>query len=517
MRYEYTLPDGVGAGDFADALCRQFSFHDLGGRRWEVCYFDTFDWRLFGSGFVLEEHRHGGSRHLHWRAVRHGSADRILQNAQMPHFAHELPSGAFRERLERFTEPRALLPQAIIHTQAHALNLENEDGKTLLRVVVEVGRLLNCHQDASAPIVSRRVRLEPLRGYERKCLAVRRAVEKLGLQPAPCDMLLEVLAFSGRKPRSISGRPKVALLPDQRTDEAAKVLLSRMVGVINANLPGVRARTDCEFLHDLRTAVRRMRALLGELDDVYPKRLLARYRRELKWLGGITGRARDLDVLALAFDDYKAMLTGDDAHALEPCRDFVASELTRAYRDLEEQLTSARFERLMNGLQEFLEAPVPRRTPLANAMTDVHRFADRRLWKRCRKLRRAARVASRGDDVEALHRCRILAKRTRYLLDAFESLYPADKVRKLRNRLKGLQDELGALNDVHVHEQALLDLTERMRIEEALSDETAGAVSRLCEQLARRQSDHVAQAARQLDEWAGKSTDRLCRRLFHPA
>jgi CHAD domain-containing protein len=516
MRYEYTLPDEVGDGEVADALCRQFPLRDLGGQRWEVCYFDTFDWRLFAKGYVLEEHRSGATRYLQWRGLKPDAPERVLPDTRVPHFAHELPPSVFRDRLAQCTEPRALLPQAIIHTQTQALKLENEEGKTLLRVVLETGRVLDCHGEPSAPVVSRRVRLLPLRGYEQSCRSVRRAVEKLGLQPASRDMLLDTLAFSGREPGSYATRPNVRLCSSQRTDDAAKALLEGSLRLMHANLPGIRARTDPEFLHDFRTSVRRARALLVELDGVFPKRVLGRLRRDLKWLGEITGSARDLDVLLLSFDDYQRALGSSAADALEPCRAFVSRELETAYEVLGQRLGGIRFQRLLQAMEEFVESPSPRRTPLENAMLDVKAFADARLWSRFAKLRKAANRVREDDPAEVYHRCRILAKRARYLLDAFASLYPKSRARELRRRLKAVQDVLGEHHDQYVHQQAMASLVERMRLEDALDGPTRAAVASLSARMTSRQGELAARALPLLHDFAHADTTRICKQLFRP-
>ncbi len=520
MRYEYSLPDGVGIADVAEALCGRFRFRDLGGQRWEVCYFDTFDWRLFMRGYVLEQHRNGSSRHLHWRCLGAEAPDRFLPNARMPDFAHELPAGAFRRRLEAVTEPRALLPQAIVHTHGHLWQLEDDAGKTLARAVVECGRLARSNGDGAAPALARRLRLEPLRGYEGRCEPVRAAIEGLGLRPAREDAFVEALRSGGRQPAAYRVRPRVSLESEQRTDEAVRTLLAALLAVMECNVPGVRARTDPEFLHDFRTAVRRMRALLSELAGVLPKRLLERFRRDLKWLGEATGPARDLDVLWLAFDDYAAVVSaqGTPAGALDPCRRFIRRELESAYEELDRRLHSARFTRFVAGLRDFLASPVPRRTPLAHAMSPVREFADRRLARRFKRLRRAARATGQAghgaDGAEHLHECRILAKRARYLLDAFATLYRKREVKSLRTRLKRLQDALGEHHDRHVHAQALLDLAERMQLQEALDAQAAQALGVLCERLRAEQHALGEAATALLQKFGGGDVRRACRRAF---
>lgn len=516
MRQEYALPEDFAAADIADTLCQRFALRDLGAQRWVICYFDTFDWRLFNQGYVLEEHRNGSSNHLHWRCLVNGAPDRVLPNARMPHFAHQLPAGAFRERLSGFTEPRALLPQVIVHTQAHTLNLENDDGKTLARLTFETGSLADADHTKAAPVVTRRLRLQPLRGYEASCKALSREVRRLGLRLAEQDLMVEALACNGRRPASYVVRPRVILEPEARTDEAARQLLSAFFGVMQCNLPGVRARTDPEFLHDFRTSLRRARALLSELDGVFPKRTLERYRRDLKWLGAITGDARDLDVLVLSLDDYASMLEEGpvrDAFSTH-CKTFVGRELEQAYERLHERLASVRFERLMSSLNEFVTSPVPRRTPLEHAMVPIDGYGRSRLRRRFRKLRKAASGAGDGQNAQALHDARIVAKRCRYLLDAFATLLPKGRVRALRRELKALQDELGMHHDCYVHEQALITLCERMRLQDALTPAVGTAIEQLRAGLQSKQRDLGVEAAASLRSFASKEMRVLCKALF---
>lgn len=516
MRYEYALPEDVAVADIADTLRERFALQDLGAQRWVICYFDTFDWRLYNEGYVLEEHRNGSSNHLHWRCVTNGAPDRVLPNARMPHFARELPTGAFRERLARYTEPRALLPQVIVHTQSHTLNLENTEGKTLARLVLETGRLPNGDHSTAAPVVSRRLRLEPLRGYEEFCKPLRREVKRLGLNQSDGDLMVRALACNGRRPASYQVRPRVRLEGHSRTDEASRQLLAAYVGVMQCNLPGVRARTDPEFLHDFRTSLRRARALLSELKEVFPKRALERYRRDLRWLGEITGQPRDLDVLMLSLDDYAQMLDEGPVRTAftSQCREFVARELEQAYERLHERLASARFERLDASLKEFVSSPVPRRTPLEHAMEPIDGYARTRLKRRFRKLRQSAAGAGVGEDPQVLHDARIVAKRCRYVLDAFASLLAKDGVRYLRGRLKELQEHLGEHHDCYVHEQALITLGERMRMQDALAPQVATAIEQLRRGLQGRQKRLGVEAAKMLQAFAAKDMKVLCNELF---
>src|SRR6266699_6169114 len=72
---------------------------------------------------------------------------------------------------------------------------------------------------------------------------------------------------------------------DQRRSE-----LQRQISELEEHERGVRAG-DAEALHDFRVATRRSRALLR------PSSGVDELQRELRWLAGLLGPVRDLDVL----------------------------------------------------------------------------------------------------------------------------------------------------------------------------------------------------------------------------
>ena len=71
------------------------------------------------------------------------------------------------------------------------------------------------------------------------------------------------------------------------------------------------------------------------------------------------------------------------------------------------------------------------------------RIPDRQV-KLVRKRGRIARSREEGD----MHRLRIALKKLRYSAEFFAPLYPRKNVRRYLEKLKGLQNHLGDLNDV---------------------------------------------------------------------
>ncbi|MCI0546219.1 MAG: CHAD domain-containing protein, partial [Candidatus Rokubacteria bacterium] len=69
------------------------------------------------------------------------------------------------------------------------------------------------------------------------------------------------------------------------------------VDVIQARARRARAGRDPEDLHQMRVAVRRLRAILRAGRPLFERRWVDGLRRELDWLGTALGEVRDLDIL----------------------------------------------------------------------------------------------------------------------------------------------------------------------------------------------------------------------------
>jgi len=80
---------------------------------------------------------------------------------------------------------------------------------------------------------------------------------------------------------------------------AVQVVMQDLVAVMHANLPGIKADVDSEFLHDFRVSVRRARSLLGQLRGFLDAETAAHLQRKLRVMGASTGDVRDLDVYLL--------------------------------------------------------------------------------------------------------------------------------------------------------------------------------------------------------------------------
>jgi len=221
---------------------------------------------------------------------------------------------------------------------------------------------------------------------------------------------------------------------------------------IDANIPGVLHK-NVESLHQMRVGLRRLRALLAMFEDLAapPVALHA----GIEWLSGELGPARDWDVLTESTLDK---VQGIDAAAL---RQAAHERAVAHHAQILFVLREPRFDELMAQLNDWLQERRWRPDGVLPKDSALHE----RAWKGALPLLRKAekRLAKRIDgldesDAPGRHRVRIAAKKARYAAEFFRDLLPARRVKRYVGHLEGLQDRLGALNDLAVAEHLLDEL-----------------------------------------------------------
>jgi CHAD domain-containing protein len=252
-----------------------------------------------------------------------------------------------------------------------------------------------------------------------------------------------------------------------------------------------REGADPEGVHQMRVAVRRMRAALkasGEpgLDDLQP---------ELRWFGGILGRIRDLDVLLGHLRAQAADLSTDEQAAAELLLGPLVDERHRARRRMLDTFRRNRYAALL-------------RTLAATATSDVHADVNGYpvaskpgeqvlldvVVKPHRKLVKAGRALDPEPTDDELHALRIQGKRLRYAAELVEPV-GGKPVRRLIKATKEFQDILGDHQDTVVAE------AEVRRLLAEQTDPGAGFVAgRLVERELARRADCRARWRAAFDE-----------------
>ncbi len=259
-----------------------------------------------------------------------------------------------------------------------------------------------------------------------------------GAQGSP--QLAEV-AGPGVKPRDPAGGAVV---------HALRTALSR----IATNEPEAR-RGEPEGVHRLRSASRRLRSELRALQDLVDQKWQNKIEIELKWLAGLLGDVRDLDILLARLRAVALEVERPEVErvAFEPLLEGLQRRRAQAARAMFDVLKSERYRALLKALERAAEHP-----PLEEAAGEACRVAlppaVKAAWRR---LKKAARDLRPDTADEKFHEARKRAKSARYTAELIAPLLGRRAARgagEFIRRTTRLQDALGE------HQDALITLGE---------------------------------------------------------
>jgi len=413
-------------------------------------YYDTADLRIHRAGRTLRIRRTGRNAEATLKA-RGGQDEGLRQRAELTE-ALAVPDptaliqsdGEVGRRVRDIAGRRPLrrLFEVRTHRQVYLLQLEGTqtgevamdrtviglDGVTeparLRRVEVEVG-------DPSRP---------EIQGF------VDRMRRECGLQPAGLSKYEAGFLACGLEVPAPRDLGPTTVDPEGSVGALVFAVLRRHFADALAHEPGTRLGDDPEELHDMRVAVRRLRALMGIFSDVVPVRRV-RLQDELRWLAGLLGAVRDLDVQIEQTRRWDAEREPGDFGALGALVAIREQQRILARRELIEGLAPRRYDRLVEGFASLLRRGPLRRVPASvapalAAVPDVVRA-------RYREVREGGRSLEPGSPPPAFHKLRIRCKKLRYALEAVTDLY-GQPARDVIRRLVVLQDVLGEHQDAQV-------------------------------------------------------------------
>jgi CHAD domain-containing protein len=245
-----------------------------------------------------------------------------------------------------------------------------------------------------------------------------------------------------------------------------RFVLERQYAQMLRHDPGVRLDLDPEDVHRVRVAVRRSRAVLRAARPMLDTEWSEPLRAELKWLGGVLGPRRDLDVLIERLRKEIGDFEVPELEAAQQLLELLGEQRDHAQAVALEAVSGARYYRLLDELESAARGPRVRRSDIALARLAQHEF--KRLRKRARRLNWAS------TDAE-LHRTRILCKRVRYAAE-FAEPDLGTRARRVATHAATLQDVLGEHQDAIVAEGRLREL-----LAKSLGSGAAFAAGRLVE------------------------------------
>ena len=337
-----------------------------------------------------------------------------------------------------------------------------QSGGSEIELTIDKGAITAGRQ--SSPICE--VELELKRGDAAELFKVARALaEQVPVQLAVVSKSERGYALvAGKKPGAVRAAP-VAVPPDANCQAAFQIIARSCLNQLIANRALARDGNS-EGLHQARVGLRRLRAAISLFGGMLLDPQSDNIKLELKWISRELGPARELDVFI-----KRVVMPATVGRSQQPGVATLTRDLRRRRREALDHARSTvecdRFRMLVLDTAAWIETGdwTSNADDLARAIRDqpIATAAAVEMERRRRKIvKRGMRLAE--IDPLRRHRIRIEAKKLRYACEFFGGAFPGKKVARRRKKLiaalERLQDTLGDLNDIAVHE----GLTERIAI-----------------------------------------------------
>jgi len=245
---------------------------------------------------------------------------------------------------------------------------------------------------------------------------------------------------------------EIAVKPTDSMAGVACRILSYQFSCMISHEKGTIKGEKIEELHEMRVAVRKMRAATKVFEPYLDSKQLEPYLKELRKTLGSLGEVRDLDVFREKAEEYLKTLPSRHDHDLDSLFAVLTEEQEKARKDMLDYLDSEKYQAFKREFSSVLASPEILMLPVTNRKHEAlpHRIREilpSVLYARLADINAYSEwVEGPYLPVERLHRLRIAAKGMRYTLEFFESVLGED-AKSLIKELKTFQDQLGNLHD----------------------------------------------------------------------
>lgn len=482
---ELIPPPGTSAERIADRLGALGTVQVESFHYFQRTLLDRADGALREQGVSLEWQTTSNGHRLSWRDGPRNPISVPLE-APAPRYATDVPQGLLRRRLLESVGHGTLVEIASVRGSAQHVRLIDQEQKTVCVVSVERGTGLNTEGERRLRL-DERVRVVPVKGYA--ALATRIAAhlsEEPGWQASREALVDEAIRRMGRNSTTEVGTRIADLLRSMEKHRKA-----------------IDPAGDPEELHDFRVCLRRIRTLFAQIE---PSSTPPSIAAEFKWLGRVSGKARDFDVQA---QDLRRMLRERCARfrAAHPqIEKLIEARRLDSHLELRNALASRRYARLLRSARGEVGNASPRQRSAGDRAASARApigAAD--LYRKA--LRQGRGLGPHAPD-EKFHRLRKTIKKLRYLLEARSAANNGSRALGGIRSLKGMQTILGDLNDISVQVELLEALREDFAAGVGDSHDTASCIVVLLESAAERRLGLKTAFTRHFNELRGGATRR---------
>ena len=297
------------------------------------------------------------------------------------------------------------------------------------------------------------VEIELLEGDPAELFALAQALaQRVPLVLAPLSKADRGYRLFGRVPATPCRAVPIPLASTTAPVEAFRSIALACLDHLQRNHAGASSSDDPEYIHQMRVAVRRLRAALRLFAPLLPEGFAAQLLPALQDLMAMLGAARDYDVL-LAEIAEPVLHALPDEPRLAALVGVITERRFAIRRDALRRLGAPHYGEVvlqtlatLHGLEGKVgSGGTAPETP--NEPPSLLEFAEAQL-RRLRKKTLALAAQATVDAPETLHALRIGIKRLRYALEFFAPLAAKKPMQRLLAHLTELQDALGQINDL---------------------------------------------------------------------
>jgi CHAD domain-containing protein len=409
----------------------------------------------------------------------------------------DLPDSAAFARLAALVDGGELVAGPTVNSQIAVLACLDDEEKTTARIIFDRSETLG---GITLPMM---IEVLPLRGYEDEASALEKKLKRSVALSSSATPMRELV-----RQGVSAGRAGAALVPTMSAACAWRIVLQTLNDSMVQSFSGVLSGNDPEDLHAFRVAVRRIRTILQDGDDVVDPESRDRFRHEYRWLGDVTTPTRDADVHLIEFPELAATLPPSRREELASFNEVLLRHRADCHAAMTVELRSMRRAEFGTAWLSFL-ADDDAWTGCGDLADEpVLRIVLRRVEKANRQLVKNGRKISKKSPAIALHELRKEGKRLRYLLECFAPLFDEKALATILRPLRDVQDVLGEFQDTEVQANALLELAGEL----ASADDHSAlmAIGGVIEQLGVRAADARASFSKTF----GRFDDRKVQRAF---
>ena len=452
-QHSFIIPEDQNISALVWSLQNTFSIRVQNETVYHKTFYDTFDWRLTRNGSILEVDDDNPSPRIYWQGDKAGKLKIQLGLRKVPHLAGDLPAGEFRQQLRSVISVRELLPRIKVRVKRQSLVVLDENEKIVVRLYLDV-YWYSPSKLRAARVLTRRLTIKALKGYAEDYRRVDSFFVDMQLpiplQPAQNNVVKLALIASGARTNDYSTNLKLRLDPFMPDEQVLKIILLRLLEILQQNTAGSIKGRDTEFMHDYCVALTKIRIVLKQLDQHYPQAVGTEYKHFFSKLGKLTDPVRVLDVFLMQLEDYQPDYEKAGWQHLQPLRDYLLLSRTEAGNSLNETLKSSQYRKTIKQWRDYLKQSEDENGEANKAGQPVYKLTNELICDINQQILAKGKTIAKSADAEALYDLRKTFKQLRYLIELFSSLYPAIELRAIIQTLTDVQDKLEIFDDRHI-------------------------------------------------------------------